>query len=67
MSKFTTRDIHQRRISQTIQLLDAPLTYLKDFIEVYEPQHPELSERAEKFAEILIMLQDALKQFKTTF
>jgi len=67
MSKFNTRDIHQRRMSQAANILDTPLMYLKDFIEVYEPTHPELSKSAKVIAEVLLTAQTALEQFKRTF
>jgi len=67
MSKFKTRDIHQRRLSQAANLLDTPLLYLKDFIEVYEPTHPELTASVEAIVGVLITVQTAIEQFKRTF
>jgi len=67
MSKFKTRDIHQRRMSQIIQLCDTPLMYFKDFIEVYKPTHPELAESVEIFVTMLLTLQDSIALFKRTF
>ena len=67
MSKFKTRDIHQRRMSQVVMLIDTPLLYFKEFIELYEPTHPELAESAKVFVSLLITLQEAVQQFKRTF
>jgi len=54
-------------MSQAANILDTPLMYLKDFIEVYEPTHPELSKSAKVIAEVLLTAQTALEQFKRTF
>lgn len=54
-------------MSQVVMLIDTPLLYFKEFIEVYEPTHPELAESVKVFVSLLITLQEAVQQFKRTF
>ena len=54
-------------MSQVVMLIDTPLLYFKEFIEVYEPTHPELAESTKVFVSLLITLQEAVQQFKRTF
>ena len=67
MAKWKTRDVHQRRMDQICNNIDIGLGYLKEFIDLYKPQHPKLAEAADNIAEILVMAEQFTQALKAAF
>lgn len=67
MGKWKTRDFHQRRMDQIITNVDIALDYLRCFVNIYQPDHPNLAEAAESIASILILAEQNITILKAGF
>jgi hypothetical protein len=67
MGKWKTRDIHQRRMDQINNTIDTSIGYLRDFINIYAPQHPEMAKAAEGVCILLVMAEENIDILKRGF
>ena len=54
-------------MDQICNNIDVALGYLKDFSELYKPQHANLAEGAENIASILVLAEQFTQALKAAF
>lgn len=64
---YSTRDLAQRRMKQSIGNIDTALGYLAWFETEYRGEHEELADIALIIADMLMQSQDALKTLAQSF
>lgn len=67
MSKWKTRDIHQRRMQQMHDNIETALGYMQEFCDLYKTLHPKLAEAGEQIAEVMVFIQQNIKALQAAF